>query len=95
MPRPEGNARERHATAYVVDEQQRNSPLLEVVYLGVESIRPHPNAAHLHSNSQLRRLQRSMRAFGVLRPVLIDVDGNIIDGVAIWLVAKRVGLDTI
>ena len=53
---------------------------------------PNPNNPRKHPKKQIKKLARSLRKFGFLRPLLVDQNGNLIAGHAMLLAARYVGL---
>lgn len=60
--------------------------------IDVEKLIPYVNNARTHSESQLKMLQASLREFGFVNPVLVDVDLNVIAGHGRIMAAKAEGL---
>ena len=53
---------------------------LEVVDRPISSLKPHPRNPRRHSREQIRRLARSIQAFGFNVPVLVDREDRIVAG---------------
>jgi len=49
----------------------------------------------LYSPASIAALSAAIQRAGVLVPILVDHDGVILSGQALWLAAKRVGLRTV
>ncbi len=47
------------------------------------------------SKVQATRLERSLARFGICAPILVDADGRIVHGNAVWEAAKRLGIETV
>lgn len=67
-------------------------PPKAVVLRPVAALKPHPHNSRTHPKSQLNRLAASLKAFGAVRPVLVDDTDTIIAGHGIWEAAKLAGL---
>lgn len=74
-----------------VSPLRRNAPL-HTEYLTTNALTPMPGAPRAHPRSQIRALTKSIEAFGQVLPILIDADGRIVSGHALWEVAKKLGL---
>lgn len=61
----------------------------------VGSLKPQARQPRTHSASQLRKLAGSIKRFGFVTPVLIDLDANIIAGHARVEAAKLAGLNSV
>jgi DNA modification methylase len=57
----------------------------------INSLKPYPGNPHKHPKRQTEQLRASIRVHGIMRPVLADENGIIIDGEAIWRAAKLEG----
>ncbi|WP_114226618.1 MULTISPECIES: site-specific DNA-methyltransferase [Sphingomonas] len=68
---------------------------LEIVELPIEHIKPYPQNPKLHPEKQLAMLEASFRRFGMINPVLVAPDGELIAGHARHLAAMRLGLVSI
>jgi DNA modification methylase len=72
--------------------QQNSLSKLNVLYLPIESLKPHPSNARTHSRQQIRQIARSIQFFGFTNPLLIGSDGTVIAGHGRMAAAKRLGL---
>lgn len=68
----------------------KNSELVE--WRSTAAIRPYPGNPMTHPASQVAEIAASITAFGFLRPILVDTDGEIIAGEGAWLAAKSLGM---
>ena len=66
-----------------------NNLLFELV--NPDSLKPYPNNPHKHPKQQIEQVRASIRAYGIVRPVVVDEEGTIIDGEALWQAAKGEG----
>jgi hypothetical protein len=65
---------------------------LAVRYRPIDELTPDPVNPRAHKPSQIKRLAKSMQAFGVINPILIDAESHIVAGHARVLAAKSLGL---
>jgi DNA modification methylase len=63
-----------------------------VIWRPIDQLRPSPRHARIHSEQKVAGLAAGVRRTGVLEPIYIDKDGEIISGVARWLVGQKLGL---
>jgi DNA modification methylase len=66
---------------------------LVVTYRPADALNSCPHNAHTHTNTQIRKIAASIRAFGFTNPVLIDARNTIIAGHGRVQAAKLLGLD--
>lgn len=59
--------------------------------IAISELRPNPNNARTHSKHQLGQLQRSLREFGAVAPILIDGENNVIAGHGRLMAAQAEG----
>jgi hypothetical protein len=67
----------------------RNST--EWVSKRIDEIKPSPEHARRHNKNQLRKLKQQIRRFGQIVPVIVDQNGVIVDGHAVWTVMRELG----
>lgn len=60
--------------------------------VAVGDLRPHPKNPRVHSNDQIRRLAKAMKAFQVISPIMADKDGTVLAGHARLEAAKHLGM---
>lgn len=72
-----------------------NGAKLRLEYLPTDRVREPSRKLRRYGKRHLTALTASLDRFGIVRPVLIDRDGTIIAGVAIWLAARELMHDTI
>lgn len=58
----------------------------------IAELRPYENNARVHSPEQIDRLRASLRAYGFVRPLLINAEGMVLAGHGILEAAKAEGL---
>jgi len=68
---------------------------IQVSYREISELKPDPNNPRLHSRSQVRRIARSIRAFGFNVPVLINATDQIIAGHGRVLACTQLGWDEV
>jgi DNA modification methylase len=61
----------------------------------IQSLRPYPGNARVHSKKQVRQIASSIQRFGFTNPVLISDDDEIIAGHGRVMAAKELGLATV
>jgi DNA modification methylase len=61
----------------------------------IQSLRPYPGNARVHSKKQVRQIANSIQRFGFTNPVLISDDDEIIAGHGRVMAAKELGLATV
>lgn len=55
-----------------------------------------PNRRHRrHSKAKLTKLRKSIERFGVVTPLIVDADGNVLDGYARLVIARELDLKTV
>jgi ParB-like chromosome segregation protein Spo0J len=59
------------------------------------SLKPYARNSRTHSDSQIRQIAESIRAFGFNKPVLIDRNDEIIAGHGVVEAAKLLGLESV
>lgn len=70
-----------------------NHPRIE--QLPTSALRENPNNARTHDDKQYAALEAAIRKFGWLVPVVVDANLMILAGNARYVVAKRMGLETV
>lgn len=68
---------------------------LKIEYLPPSALAPHPTNAKLHSKRQIAQIKKSFEAFGVINPVIIDDNLNVVCGHGRSEAAKQLGLPKI
>jgi len=64
---------------------------LQIVYRSPSELKP-ARALRKHEKRQREHLERNLRCFGCVCPILIERDGTIVDGSAVAAAAKAIGL---
>jgi hypothetical protein len=75
------------------DRQTPNNLSFELA--NPDCLKPYPNNPHKHPKPQIEQIRASIRAHGIVRPVIVDDEGIIIDGEALWRAAKLEGKTSI
>ena len=75
--------------------QSRQVPRLSVTYLPPGTLHDDPKNPRLHSEKQLRQLERSLTTFGFLVPILIDAESKIVAGHGRVQAARRLKLEIV
>ncbi len=68
---------------------------LNIVYQPTEALKPYQSNARTHSKPQIRQLAKSIREFGFLNPVMVDVGNRIIAGHGRVQAAKLLGIERV
>ncbi len=63
--------------------------------LPIETLRPYPGNARVHSKKQVRQIATSIQRFGFANPVLVSDDGEIIAGHGRVMAARELGLSEV
>ncbi len=66
-----------------------------VEWLPITSLRPNPRNARTHSKAQLKLIQKSISAFGQIKPVIADDQNIILAGHGLVEAAKGLGLNAV
>lgn len=66
-----------------------------VEWRAIGAIRPYPGNPMTHPAAQVAEIAASITAFGFIRPILVDEDGEIIAGEGAWLAAKSLGMSEV
>ena len=67
----------------------RNS--IEWQSFAIRQIKPYPGQARNHNKRQIEKLKKLIRHFGQVMPIIVDGDGVIIDGHAVWRAMQELG----
>jgi DNA modification methylase len=70
-------------------------PSERVEEIATASLKPAPRNPRKHPQAQIEKIARSMQQFGVLLPILIDGDNEVIAGHGRLEAAKSLGLETV
>jgi DNA modification methylase len=68
---------------------------LEVTYLPITSLNPHPKNPRVHSEKQIGQIAQSIEAFGFNVPILVDHRQNVVAGHGRLLAARKLGRSTV
>ena len=71
----------------------RNSPDWQTA--AIDAIKPYPGHARTHNKRQKQKLQKLIRHYGQVAPIIVDGNSVIIDGHAVWETMKCLGHDEI
>src|SRR5665213_494446 len=64
---------------------------LNIEYLPIERLENYPTNPHTHPPKQMKPLEGSIDAFGIVAPILIDEDDTVIGGHGVLAAAKQAG----
>ena len=67
----------------------RNSTEWQAFAIG--QVKPYPGQARTHNKRQIEKLKKLIRHFGQVLPIIVDRDGVIIDGHAVWRAMQELG----
>lgn len=70
-------------------------PAIENVRKPLNALRPSAARARETTKAQLERVIMSIKQFGLVMPVLIDKDDQIVSGHIVWEAARKLGFETI
>ena len=78
----------------IITKEQASSlqELAKIEYVPTNSLKPHPLNAELYADAADSELVESVKAKGVLSPIIITEDGTIISGHRRWNAAQMAGL---
>jgi DNA modification methylase len=68
---------------------------MQIKLTAIDTIKPHPNNARVHSRKQVNQIAGAIKAFGFLVPVLIDESGTMLAGHGRHAAAKLLGMTEI
>jgi DNA modification methylase len=68
---------------------------MQIDYILISELRPHPSNARTHSKRQIRQIANSIRKFGFNNPVLVDDGQKIVAGHGRVEAAKLLGMETV
>jgi ParB-like chromosome segregation protein Spo0J len=72
-----------------------SSPNIEITERSVNDLRPPERSVRTHNRAQERKLCRIIRKHGIVAPIIVDPNGNIINGVLVWKCSKMLGFDSV
>ena len=72
-----------------------SSSTIEITERSVNDLRPPERSVRTHNRAQERKLTRIIRKHGIVAPIIADPDGNIINGVLVWKLCKKLGFDSV
>jgi DNA modification methylase len=77
--------------------RERNDllPQLDVKYVSPDSLLPANRRVRQAAASQIARVKRSLKQFGICSPILISRDDRIVHGHLVWEAARSLNLETV
>jgi DNA modification methylase len=57
----------------------------------IDRVKPYPGHARTHNKRQIEKLKKLIQHFGQVVPIVVDRDGVIIDGHAVWTAMRELG----
>ena len=76
-----------------MNRNPKRTPRIELV--PIETVRPYKKNPRTHPKSEIKLIEASIRRFGVINPIIVDAEGNVICGHARLEALKRLGFKTI
>lgn len=64
---------------------------LEIKYRKILDLKPYANSPRIHNRAKRQKLEKLLRHFGQITPVIIDREGNIVDGHLLVDLLKKIG----
>ena len=61
---------------------------LRIENINIADLKPYQNNSRVHTDAQIESLQRSIREFGIVKPIIIDESNVILAGHGIFFAAK-------
>ncbi len=72
-----------------------SSSTIEITERSVNDLRPPERSVRTHNRAQERKLTRIIRKHGIVAPIIVDPNGNIINGELVWKCSKKLGFDSV
>jgi len=72
--------------------QKKEKGVLQIIYIGVDDIKPYKNNPKKHSEKQITQIVNSIKEFKFNNPILIDENNVLIAGHGRYLAAKHLNL---
>jgi len=72
-----------------------NSSTIEITERSVNDLRPPERSVRTHNRAQERKLTRIIRKHGIVAPIIVDPNGNIINGELVWKCSKKLGFESV
>jgi len=82
----------REASLKSPEHSSKQSLNLEIVYRQIDTVKLDPANPRRHSKKQVRQIANSIEAFGLITPILIDRNGNVIAGHGRLLACRLLGI---
>ena len=73
----------REASLKSPEHSSKQSLNLKILYRQIDTVKLDPANPRRHSKKQVRQIANSIEAFGLITPILIDRNGNVIAGQAV------------
>jgi hypothetical protein len=68
---------------------------LDIEYRPIESLRPHSGNPRIHPPKQIQKIEESICGFGLVMPVLVDENDEVIGGHGVIIASKQAGYDQV
>ena len=82
----------REASLKSPEHSSKQSLNLKIVYRQIDTVKLDPANPRRHSKKQVRQIANSIEAFGLITPILIDRNGNVIAGHGRLLACRLLGI---
>src|SRR6266853_3514206 len=82
----------REASLKSPENSSKQSLNLKIVYRQIDTVKLDPANPRRHSKKQVRQIANSIEAFGLITPILIDRNGNVIAGHGRLLACRLLGI---
>src|ERR1700730_11053337 len=77
--------------ARLADDRSAKPNDLEITYVAIEAIREYKNHARVHNKKVLAKAKALLSAHGQIVPIVIDQNGEILDGVLRYRALRKLG----
>jgi DNA modification methylase len=71
----------------------RNS--LEIIHVNIDDVKPYANHARVHNRKKRLKVEKLLRTFGQIAPIIVDSENVIVDGHAVHAGLKDLGYEQI
>lgn len=75
--------------------EYRRENALAIIWADIKEIKPYPQNAKMHSETQIKNVAESIKQFGWKQPIVCDKDGVIIVGHCRYEAAKQLDLEQV
>lgn len=68
---------------------------MDIQSMRIENLRPYLRNQKKHSETQIKNVAKSIEEFGMVQPLVIDIDGNIIIGHCRYEACRMLGIESV